>query len=98
VNACGDAIGLDPRSTARTIGQQRSRSSAAQTAQGFAEKGKTRSRVRLDAVVSAEAHETTTLDDDQERRGRLPLLGKAAVLAHRFARPLAAELDEYEQR
>jgi hypothetical protein len=28
---------------------------------------------------------------------RLLLLGKAAVLAHRFDRPLAAEMDEYEQ-
>ena len=36
-------------------------------------------------------------DDDQARRGRLLLLGKGAVLAHRFERPLAAELDEYEQ-
>src|SRR4051794_14202935 len=35
------------------------------------------------------------LDDDQERRGRLLLLGEAAVLAHRLALPLAAELDEY---
>jgi hypothetical protein len=31
-------------------------------------------------------------------RGRLLLLGKGAVLAHRFDRPLAAESDEYEQR
>ena len=37
-------------------------------------------------------------DDEQERRVRLLLLGKGAVLAHRFERPLAAELDEYEQR
>ena len=29
---------------------------------------------------------------------RLLLLGKAALLAHRLARPLAAESDEYEQR
>ena len=36
-------------------------------------------------------------DDDQERRGRLLLLGKGAVLAHRLARPLAAESDESEQ-
>jgi hypothetical protein len=32
------------------------------------------------------------LDDDQERTGRF-LFGKGAVLAHRLARPLAAELD-----
>ena len=37
-------------------------------------------------------------DDDQERRGRLLLLGEGAVLAHRLARPLAAESDESEQR
>jgi hypothetical protein len=36
-------------------------------------------------------------DDDQERRGRLLLLGKGAALAHRLARPLAAESDEEEQ-
>jgi hypothetical protein len=29
---------------------------------------------------------------------RLLLLGKAAVLVHRFERPLAAEMDEMEQR
>jgi hypothetical protein len=34
------------------------------------------------------------MDDDQERRGRLLLLGKGAVLAHRLARPLAAESDD----
>jgi hypothetical protein len=34
------------------------------------------------------------LDDDQERRGRLLLLGKGAVLAQSVARPLAAESDE----
>jgi choline kinase len=37
-------------------------------------------------------------DDDQERRGRRLLLGKGAVLAHRFANPLAAESDESRQR
>ena len=36
-------------------------------------------------------------DDDQERRGRLLLLGKGAVQAHRLASALAAELDEKEQ-
>jgi hypothetical protein len=36
-------------------------------------------------------------DEAQERRGRLLLLGKGAVLAHRLARPLAAETDELEQ-
>jgi hypothetical protein len=71
VNAWGDAIGLDPRSTARTIGQQRSRSSAARTAQRFADKGSTRLRARLDAVVSAETYETTALDE--QRSSQLPL-------------------------
>jgi hypothetical protein len=34
------------------------------------------------------------LDDEEERRVRLLLLGKAAVLARRFERPLAAEMDD----
>jgi hypothetical protein len=38
------------------------------------------------------------LDDEQERRVRLLLLGKGAVLVHRFERPLAAEMDEVQQR
>jgi hypothetical protein len=38
------------------------------------------------------------LDDQQARRVRLPLLGKGAVSAHRFEHPLAAEMDESEQR
>ena len=37
------------------------------------------------------------LDDHRERRGRVLLLGKGAVLTQRVAGPLAAELDEYEQ-
>jgi hypothetical protein len=37
------------------------------------------------------------LDEDQARSGRLLLLGKGAVLAHRLARALAAESDESEQ-
>ena len=36
-------------------------------------------------------------DDEEERSVRLLLLGKAAVLAHRFERPLAAEMDDSEQ-
>ena len=35
--------------------------------------------------------------DEEERSVRLLLLGKAAVLAHRFERPLAAEMDDEEQ-
>ena len=37
------------------------------------------------------------LDDHRERRGRVLLLGKGAVLTQRVAGPLAAELDETEQ-
>src|SRR4051794_38531897 len=37
------------------------------------------------------------LDDHRERRGRVLLLGKGAVLTQRVAGPLAAELDESEQ-
>jgi hypothetical protein len=36
-------------------------------------------------------------DDEHERRVRLLLLSKAAVLAHRFDRPLAAEMDDDQQ-
>ena len=38
------------------------------------------------------------LDDHRERRGRVLLLGKGAVLTQRVAGPLAAELDESERR
>lgn len=38
------------------------------------------------------------LDDHRERRGRVLLLGKGAVLTQRVAGPLAAELDEEQQR
>jgi GNAT superfamily N-acetyltransferase len=40
------------------------------------------------------AGQTPAWDDDHERRARLLLLGKGAVLARRLALPLAAELDE----
>jgi hypothetical protein len=40
---------------------------------------------------------TLALDDEHARRVRLLLLGKGAVLAHRFDLRLAAELDEREQ-
>ena len=36
-------------------------------------------------------------DDEEERRARLLLLGKGAVLAHRIERPLAAEMDDDQQ-
>ena len=42
--------------------------------------------------------QTLTTDDDQKRRGRLLLPRKGAPLATLLAHPLAAELDEYEQR
>jgi hypothetical protein len=38
------------------------------------------------------------LDDEEERGARLLLLGKGAVLAHRFERSLAVEMDEVQQR
>src|SRR5215208_5556449 len=38
------------------------------------------------------------MDDDRERRGRVLLLGKGTVLAHRLARPLAAESDDDHER
>ena len=50
------------------------------------------------ATVWPSKRETTGTDHDQERRERLPLLGKGAVLAHRLARPLAAQSDEKQRR
>ena len=58
----------------------------------------TRSRVQTRASAWAVKSGATALDDEEKRRGRLLLLGKGAVLAHRFDRPLAAESDEQEQR
>ncbi len=55
------------------------------------------------AVASAQVHNASArlgarrapgLDDDHERRVRLLLLGKGAVLAHGFDRPLAVESDD----
>ena len=57
-----------------------------------------RSCVRTRAGASAVESAATALDDDEERRGRLPLFGKGAVPAHLLAGPFAAESDEYEQR
>jgi hypothetical protein len=48
--------------------------------------------------ASTVARLTLAKDDEEERRVRLLLLGKAAVLAHRYERPLAAEMDEFQQR
>ena len=41
--------------------------------------------------------QTTAWDDQQERGPRLLLLGKGAVLAHRFERSLAVEMDDDQQ-
>ena len=37
------------------------------------------------------------MDDDDQERGQRLLLGKGALLAHRLARPLGAEMDELRQ-
>jgi hypothetical protein len=50
------------------------------------------------AGVAQCRRQTLALGDDQERRRRLLLVGKPAVMARRLARPLAAELDESQQR
>jgi hypothetical protein len=44
------------------------------------------------------ARHTLAVDDDQERRMRLLLLAKGAVLARRFESPLAAPLDDEQAR
>jgi hypothetical protein len=44
-----------------------------------------------------DAHHTLAQDDDQERGGRRLLLGEGAVLAHRLARRLAAEMHDDQQ-
>jgi hypothetical protein len=48
----------------------------------------------LDAGATTALGETSALDDDQERRGRLLLLGKGVILMQRLARPFPAELDD----
>jgi hypothetical protein len=55
-------------------------------------------RCHQHAVVSPHESEALAVDDEQERRVRLLLLGEGAVLAQWFERPLAAELDESQQR
>jgi hypothetical protein len=49
------------------------------------------------ASVRAKSSHALAADDAQQRSGRLLLLGKGAVLAHRLARPLAGESDDTEQ-
>jgi hypothetical protein len=44
--------------------------------------------------VSPADAEAFELDDEHERRVRLPLLGKGAVLTLGFERSLAAEMDD----
>jgi hypothetical protein len=51
-----------------------------------------------DAGTTVDSDEMIASDDDQERMARLLLLGKGAVLAHRLAPRLAAELDDEQQR
>jgi len=53
---------------------------------------------RRGAGIPVCADHRVAWDDDQERRRRRLLLGKGAVLAHRLTHPLAAELDESQQR
>src|SRR5829696_1857645 len=50
-----------------------------------------------EASVSKPRQRAPAWDDERERRVTLLLLGKGAVLARCLVRPLAAELDEFEQ-
>jgi hypothetical protein len=50
-----------------------------------------------DATVSARLQRTPAPDEEQERTVGLLLLGKGAVLAHGFDRPLTAEMDDNQQ-
>jgi hypothetical protein len=52
--------------------------------------------VRKAGVFGRRSH-VLARDDEEERRVRLLLPGKAAVLAHRLERPLAAEMDDDQQ-
>jgi hypothetical protein len=51
-------------------------------------------RFRRGSERLASPRETTGMDEDRQRRGRLLLLGRGAVLAHRLARPRASGLDD----
>jgi hypothetical protein len=48
--------------------------------------------------VPVAARDTLGTDDEQARGLRLLLLGKGADLAHRFERPLTAEMDDQRER
>ena len=56
-----------------------------------------RARCPTDASVRGSSSQALARDDDQERREKLLLLGKGAVLAHRLAHPLAAESYDNQQ-
>jgi hypothetical protein len=49
------------------------------------------------ASVSSGESQTPAADVEQERTVGLLLLGKGAVFAHRFDRPLAVEMDDSQQ-
>src|SRR5688500_8027410 len=54
-------------------------------------------RVRSACERPASRHQTLGMDEQQEHRVRLLLLGKGAVLAHRFERQRAAALDDDQE-
>ena len=60
--------------------------------------GHSRFRCCTKAGVAGGSSRALPADDEQEHGATLLLLGKRPVLAHMFPSPLAAELDEYEQR
>jgi hypothetical protein len=47
--------------------------------------------------LESRAQPAPAQDDEEERRVRLMLLGKVAVLANRYEHPLAAEMDDDQQ-
>jgi hypothetical protein len=49
-------------------------------------------------VAARVGHLAHATDHDEERRAGPLLLGNAAVVAHRFERRLAAEMDENQRR
>src|SRR5215216_6227285 len=57
-----------------------------------------RTATARDGAVLRGHNDAPARDDHQESRVRLLLLSKGAVLAHACERPLAAELDDEEQR
>jgi hypothetical protein len=55
---------------------------------------RSRTRFRPDASARVPVHDAPARDDEQERRVRLLLLSKGAVLAHACEHPLAAQMDD----